>query len=177
MERLNLYEVDMKYIRDLHRKDDNVPSVSPQIGKEHRAFLGVIVINNGKKYCVPLSHPKIKHNKMKGKVDFTKIEDEKGKMIGALNFNQMIPVEDAQIKLIDLKFYETDTPEQHRYKRLCQKEIAWVRKHKDDIVNKANVLYDLYISGQNFSAKSRCVDFPVLEQVCEKYNKKIRQDV
>lgn len=35
MERLNLYEVDMKYIRDLHRKDDNVPSVSPQIGKEH----------------------------------------------------------------------------------------------------------------------------------------------
>ena len=172
MERLSLYEIDMKYIRDLHAKDENVPSVSPQIGKEHRAFLGVIVINNGKKYCIPLSHPKAKHSNMKGKVDFTKIEDEKGNMIGALNFNQMIPVEDAQITPIELSFSKNDTPEQHSYKRLCQKEITWIRKHKDDVVNKANVLYNLYMSGENFSAKDRCVNYPVLEQVCEKYNAK-----
>lgn len=31
-ERLNLYRVDMKYIRDLHRADDRVSSVSPQSG-------------------------------------------------------------------------------------------------------------------------------------------------
>lgn len=35
-ERLNLYLIDMKYIRDLHRVDDRVSSVSPQIGKQHR---------------------------------------------------------------------------------------------------------------------------------------------
>ena len=36
-ERLNLYRVDMKYIRDLHRADDRVSFVSPQIGKNKRA--------------------------------------------------------------------------------------------------------------------------------------------
>jgi protein AbiQ len=29
-----LYKVDMKYIRNLHRIDDKVMSVSPQMGKE-----------------------------------------------------------------------------------------------------------------------------------------------
>jgi len=31
--RLNLYMVDMKYVRDLHKADDKVSSVSPQTGK------------------------------------------------------------------------------------------------------------------------------------------------
>ena len=29
--RLRLYKLDMKYIRDLAKKDDNVHSVSPQV--------------------------------------------------------------------------------------------------------------------------------------------------
>lgn len=33
-ERLYLYRVDMKYIRNLHNIDNRVSSVSPQIGKE-----------------------------------------------------------------------------------------------------------------------------------------------
>ncbi len=35
-ERLNLYLIDMKYIRNLHRVDDKVSSVSAQIGKQHQ---------------------------------------------------------------------------------------------------------------------------------------------
>lgn len=35
-ERLNLYLIDMKYVRDLHYADDRASSVSPQIGKQHR---------------------------------------------------------------------------------------------------------------------------------------------
>lgn len=38
--RLNLYTVNMKYIRDLHNQgDDRVFSVSPQVGKDSRPFL------------------------------------------------------------------------------------------------------------------------------------------
>ena len=36
MERLSLYHIDMKYVRDLHNADDRVESVSPQIGKANR---------------------------------------------------------------------------------------------------------------------------------------------
>ena len=45
----------MKYIRNLHSIDDRVPSVSPQIGKEERPFVGIVVMVNGRKYCIPLS--------------------------------------------------------------------------------------------------------------------------
>lgn len=38
--RLNLYLIDMNYIRNLHRADDKVSSVSPQIGKQHRTYVG-----------------------------------------------------------------------------------------------------------------------------------------
>jgi hypothetical protein len=34
MDKLNLYRIDMKYIRELHKVCDRVPSVSPQIGKD-----------------------------------------------------------------------------------------------------------------------------------------------
>ena len=46
-ERLNLYQIDMKYIRNLHRADDNVSSVSPQIGKHHRIYVGISVFDKG----------------------------------------------------------------------------------------------------------------------------------
>ena len=41
---LEVYRIDMKYIRNLHNIDDRVLSVSPQIGKDERPFLGVLVI-------------------------------------------------------------------------------------------------------------------------------------
>lgn len=43
---LEVYRIDMKYIRNLHNIDDRVLSVSPQIGKDERPFLGMIVICN-----------------------------------------------------------------------------------------------------------------------------------
>ena len=57
---LEVYRIDMKYIRNLHNIDDRVLSVSPQIGKDERPFLGVLVICNEHKYCVHLSKPKKK---------------------------------------------------------------------------------------------------------------------
>jgi protein AbiQ len=42
MEQLKLYQIDMKYVRDLHNADERVESVSPQIGKE--GFLCVVDI-------------------------------------------------------------------------------------------------------------------------------------
>ena len=43
---LEVYRIDMKYIRNLHNIDDRVLSVSPQIGKDERPFLGVVFVCN-----------------------------------------------------------------------------------------------------------------------------------
>ena len=168
-ERLSFYYVDMKYIRNLHKKDDKVPSVSPQIGKESRVFLGIVVLCYGKKYCIPLSHPKQKHESMRGRIDFTKILDESGNMIAALNFNLMIPVEMDQLTKVDIQIHQNDSQKIKQYKKLCQKELTWCRKHAEEIKNKANVLYQMYIGNEAFSARTRCLNFPKLEEECKKY--------
>ena len=79
--RLSLYTVDMKLIRNYHNQgDDRVFSVSPQIGKKTRPFVGIVVICNEKQYCIPLSSPKAKHKSMKNDVDFHRVLDSKGKL-------------------------------------------------------------------------------------------------
>ena len=100
--KLKLYTMDMKYVRDLHRVDNRVQSVSPQIHKSNRPFVGVVVVCDEHKYCIPLDHPKDKHYKMKNDVDFTRIFDG-DKLIGVLNFNNMIPVDDGLIKPLNVK--------------------------------------------------------------------------
>ncbi len=167
-EKLQLYYMDMKYVRDLHNVDDRVQSVSPQIHKNNRPFVGVVVICNDKKYCIPLDHPKPKHMKMKNDVDFTRIFDGE-RLIGVLNFNNMIPVEDSVISPIHLKTSPKDTPAMKAYKKLCTKELDWIQKNQDAIIKKANKLYNLFVEEKaNNNLKKRCLDFFKLEKVLEK---------
>jgi protein AbiQ len=169
---LDVYRIDMKYIRNLHKIDDRVLSVSPQIGKEERPFLGIIIVCNSHKYCVPLSKPKNKHVDMRDKIDFKKIIYD-GSLIGVLNFNLMIPVEDAQIQPIDTKIRKHDTSDTKKKKLLLIKELDWCNNHRRDLINTANVLYQKYVSGENFSAKAQCLDFRRMEQECLRYNERL----
>ncbi len=170
--KLEVYRIDMKYIRNLHNIDDRVLSVSPQIGKDERPFLGVILVCNEHKYCVPLSKPKKKHMKMRDKIDFKKIVVD-GTLIGVLNFNLMIPVEDAQIQKIDTKIRKHDNDDAKKKKQLLIKELEWCNEHSRDLINTANVLYKKYISGEMFSAREQCLDFTRMEVECTKFNSKI----
>lgn len=167
-ERLNLYFMDMKYIRVLHKADDRVQSVSPQIHKSNRPFIGIVVICDEHKYCIPLDSAKEKHKTQKNDVDFTRIFDGE-KLISVLNFNNMIPVDDRFIRKIDLKPSPKDNTAQANYKKLCIKEIELCRKNQDAIIKKANKLYYL-VQKPNCSSmlKKRCNDFKKLEKVLEK---------
>ena len=127
-ERLNLFLIDMKYIRNLHNVDDRVSSVSPQIGKQHRIYVGVVILCNGRKYLIPLSHPVEKHKRMKPRADFDKIVDKRDKLIGVLNYNLMIPVENAQLQKVELKPNKKDSLSEKYYKQLYIDELTWRRK-------------------------------------------------
>ena len=167
-ERLNLYFMDMKYVRDLHKADDCVQSVSPQIHKSNRPFVGIVIVCNDHKYCIPLDSAKEKHKSQKNDVDFTRIFDG-DKLISVLNFNNMIPVDERFITKVDLKIMAKDNPPRANYKRLCIKEIEWCRKNQEAIVRKANKLYYL-VQKPNCSSmlKKRCNDFKKLEKILEK---------
>ena len=130
MEQLKLYHIDMKYVRDLHNADDRVESVSPQLGKANRFFIGIVITHDERQYCIPLSHPKEKHKKMANNAELQKIEVE-GKLIGVLNFNLMIPVTENQLTPVDLKIHPNDESAIKAWKKLCIKELKWCRKKEN----------------------------------------------
>lgn len=171
-----LYKVDMKYIRNLHNIDDKVLSVSPQVGKDNRVFVGIVIICGIHKYCIPLSSPKEKHKKMKNSMDFSKIEVN-GKLLGVLNFNLMIPIEEEQLQLVETAIFKRDRENIKYYKRLCVQKLEWCQTNSEVICNKANVLYKKYISNELFTGRSRYLNFPELELECEKYNSKIKRGI
>lgn len=168
--RLNLYTIDMKYIRNLSKIDDNVLSISPQLNKSTRPFIGIIIICNAKQYCIPLSSPKPKHEKMKNDVDFSKIYDPHNNLIGVLNFNNMIPIHPNVITLLDIKIHKNDNPSTIHYKKLAMNQITFCRQNQASIVTKANKLYKMIADKKaNHILRMRCCNFSALEQVLAKY--------
>lgn len=172
--RLNLYTLDMKYVRNLAKVDDRVMSISPQEHKENRPFVGIIIIMEQKKYCVPLTSPKSKHDKMKNDLDFSKMFDKKNKFIGALNFNNMIPVSEDFIKPINITPNKNDSPKDKIYKELLNNQLDWCNDNIENIVKKANKLYKFVTQTPEKSRNltRRCCNFKKLEEVLAKYTMK-----
>ncbi len=171
-ERLHFYLIDMKYVRNLAKKDDRVFSVSPQVGKNKRPLVGLLVMVNGKKYCAPLSSPKPKHDKMKNSLDFLKIKDKNSKLIGVINLNGMIPVNESVIKRINLKHLASDSAEDRYYKELMNDQLDWCNDNADFIIKKAQKLYAVVTNPRESSSKvllKRCCDFKKLEEVLNQF--------
>jgi protein AbiQ len=131
--------------------------------------VGIVVICDNKKYCIPLSSPKPKHEKMKNDKDFTRIIFY-GELIGVLNFNSMIPVDDSVLKPLNLQPKQSDTPQERKYKKMCAKQLTWCQHNQDAIVKKANKLYLLVTENPDKfrNLTRRCCDFKKLESVLEK---------
>lgn len=176
-ERLNFYFIDMKYVRELAKADDNVMSVSPQAHKQSRPFVGVIVLVNNRKYCVPLTSPKPKFETIKNGVDFLKILhptciDPAGtpKIIGGLNFNNMLPVSEEFLQKIDIQISSSDGEKTKAYKQLLRDQLEWCRANDEKIIKTACKLYDLITkyADKNRNLAKRCCDFARLEAVLDK---------
>lgn len=174
-QRLHLYHIDMKYVRDLAKVDDKVMSVSPQLGKANRPFVGIVVICNYKKYCIPLTSPKSKHQTMKNDKDFSKMFDKENKLIGCLNFNNMLPVDDSVLMLIDIKVHPKDNERERAYKALLNDQLDWCNGNLDAITAKAEKLYHIVTETPDKmrNLTKRCCDFKKLEKVLEKRKDKL----
>lgn len=163
--------MDVNYVAELAKVDNKVMSVSPQQHKERRPFVGVVVICNNKEYCIPLTSPKPKHATMKNDKDFMKLSDKDGNPLGAMNFNDMIPVDKRLIKIINVNPSPKDTPQDTVYKNLLQKQLMWCNDNKDIILKRADKLYKIITETPEKIPKltKRCCDFKKLEAALEKY--------
>lgn len=134
---LILVRIDSDYCNYLRKFDNKVPYNFND--KELRPFIGVLFQINNLMYFAPLSSPKPKHLKLKSKLDFLKIDNGK---LGAINFNNMLPVTKRNIMKLDLD-----------KKCITKKEEKYINATLDQNIAK------------------RCCNFKLLEKKCKEYNK------
>ena len=166
MENLILVRLDSIYCDYLRNFDDKVPYNKDK--KELRPFVGVLFVVNDCKYFAPLSSPKPKHKTMKTTIDFLKIDNGN---LGAINFNNMLPVTDNNIIKLDLD-KECFTKAEEKYVKMLQEQIYWLNRNDEKLYARSKKLYDKYIEGKlPESISKRCCNFKLLEEKCVEYNK------
>lgn len=164
-ESLILVRLDAEYCNYLRKFDDKVPYNCNE--KELRPFVGVLFEVNSCKYFAPLSSPKSKHLKLKSKLDFLKIDNGK---LGAINFNNMLPVTENNIVKLDLD-KECLTKSEEKYTKLLKEQIYWLNRNDEKLYGRSKKLYDKYIDGTlNSNIVKRCCDFKLLEEKCNEFN-------
>ena len=136
--------------------------------KELRPFIGILVEVNNCKYFAPLSSPKSKHKTMKTTLDFMKIDNGN---LGAINFNNMLPVTDNNIIKLNLD-KECFTKQEEKYIKMLKEQLYWLNRNNDKLYGRSKKLYDKYINGTlNENIAKRCCNFKLLEEKCIEYNK------
>ena len=160
MNKVHFYEIDSKYITYLNNVDRNVSLEHPNANS--RKFLGVVCIVNNNKYYAPLSSPKPKHAQMKEGSDFYKI---KGGELGIINLNNMIPVDDSLLKIVEITQMQD-----LKYQKLMMEQLRIIRNEIDKIKKKANKLNNIrYKPYTGNTLKNRCSDFLLLEKKLSEY--------
>ncbi len=157
---MKLYTVDKNYMEYLKTIDNRVSDCSGM--KEKRPFIGIVLNINNINYFAPLSSPKDKFLTMKNMEDFIRINNGQ---YGAINLNNMIPVDTKLLTKINLKIEQDDDLELKKYKSLLIKQINWINKNQSIIKNKALKLYLKIINDEaRESLKKRCIDFKIIEK-------------
>lgn len=160
---MKFYNIKDEYINYLKKYDAKV--VDNKKGK--RPYVGVVLEIDGIKYYTPFTSPKEKHRKMMNTKDFRKINQG---IYGAINFNNMIPVVESALLLIDI-----DAMEDSKYQRLLQNQYKCIKADREQIQLTAKRLRDTLfkkdeeLNGNDKKIKERCCDLPLLEEVVKHY--------
>ena len=172
--KLKFINVDLDYLKALH---DACPEVcyKPN-GYDKKPFLGMIVNSKDRKYVIPLTSAKEKHKTWKD-VDKEKYlvyeiieksdlcaehiwveKDGKAKHImSAIDIKKMIPIKEGVYHQVNLNPDATDTVEESKYKDLMNKEYSFCLKIIDEVISKANELYESQMT--TGKVKKYCCDF------------------
>ena len=163
-QRLILVKINSDYCDFLRTFDKRVPYNYDK--KSNRPFVGVLFRVDTYHYFAPLSSPKPKHKTMKATIDFLKIKDGE---LGAVNFNNMIPVRENNYAIVNLNKPAFNESEQ-KYQKMLIEQLDWLNAHYRQIKSKSFKLYNLYINDKlPKNIKIRCCNFKLLEEKCKEY--------
>ena len=148
MSELKLYEISEEYISYISTVEKNIFSSKENDRNHTRKYLGIVYSINGYNYYIPLSSPKNSDYRMENGVQkirgsivpIIRITSQSSsgelELKGTLKLSNMIPVPASELTLYDVE-HEQDL----FYKALIHKEMLFIRKNKNKIVQNAKILY------------------------------------
>ena len=182
---LKFINVDVDYLKALHEVCSEVRY--RESGYDNKPFIGVLVSNADENYVIPISSAKEKHKIWKNAeheryliyeiVDKSAmsqkdiwVEESESKVkhiLSVLDVKKMIPVKEGVYQKINLNSQDNDSEEEKKYKDLLNKEYSFCLKILDDVVDKANRVYNKQI--KSGKVQKFCCDFKLLEELCCTY--------
>lgn len=154
---LDLYEVDLNYLRYLQRFDSKIPNISST--SHDKLVCGVVLVKNNYKYFVPLTS-----FKQQQRTNFVIMDGNNP--IASLRFSFMFPILDGLYTIKSIR-NETDL----KYRRLLNKELRYINLHKEKILSDADRVYDQVVNVKNNLYIRNCCDFLKLENAASNYFK------
>lgn len=172
--KLKWYIVNKEYINYLRGFDNKVENIN--YSERLKPYIGILITINTVNYYVPISSGKEKHYTMKENIDFIKIMNE-DRVLGVLNLNNMIPISNENIKILDYKEIHKyrnfkNEKEKTLYISFLNLELKLINDKIDKIKSNAIKLYDEKIKNPNSKISKRCCDFKLLENKCREYIKR-----
>ena len=167
MRNIKLFFIKSDYIDYLRRFDDKVPYNK----NEKRPFVGIVLQIEDIKYYAPLTSPKKKHLHMKNTIDFRKIDNGR---LGAINFNNMIPVLDDA--LINFSFKEI---KDKKYRNLLNKQYEKLleidEKHFQNLAGLRKICFrdEGNLNNEQKKIRNRCCNLPLLESIYKEYKRRM----
>ena len=183
-EKLTFINIDQNYLKKLHDACSEVYYKTS--GYENKPYVGVLVHKNDRKYVIPLSSAKEKHKTWKN-VDkecyliyetakkscmstsdiwVPEGQDDVKHILSVMDIKKMKPVDDCVYSRVNINPDKNDTEDIRKYKDLLNKEYSFCLKIIDEVIGKANRLYDKQI--QTGKVAKFCCDFKALEAVADK---------
>ncbi|MCD7894177.1 MAG: type III toxin-antitoxin system ToxN/AbiQ family toxin [Erysipelotrichaceae bacterium] len=165
------YALNKEYVNYLKQFDSLVPNID-YTGRL-KCFLGIIFkSDDGFDYFAPLTSYKPKFNFMHNDIDFYKIVDDNGRILGAIAINNMIPVpasEYFEVTKENLRFLRIfrNKRELNQYWKLLQKELSFI--DECFIIHNAKKLFEFVTLNPYSRVAQRCCDFKLLEEKCREY--------
>jgi protein AbiQ len=170
--KLNLYSISDKYIKYLRKFEDKIYDNKEEIRVRTRKYLGIVLTINNCNYYIPMSSPKksdyIDYEKRIIRKDTKTIIriDNGNRLYGTLRISNMIPV-----PITELEPYMIETEQDRKYKEVILGELRYINNNVEKITKNAKIVYNQRIKNENIGYIKNTVNFKLLEEKLEEWNK------
>ena len=165
--------VDENYLTYLRNNGDKRIPLSNYGEDKYKPFFGSLFEENGCCYVTQISHPQVKHFRLKDSADFKKLYvPDSDRLLAVVNLNYMFPIPKelySELKYKDISNYKSfnNDEEKSKYIDLLRREMEIINSM--DMIHSAMLVYQNKYDNPGSNLAQRCLDFKELEGLALRY--------